>query len=394
MTRILLIFSLLMTVVSCNTESNEVLEDTLDSAAELVDNFSISGKVNGGENLNFYLEAMSQQGAISVTQTKSDNSGNFEMLGNVPGYGLYQLRMGESSEKIIPVTIVPGDEVVLNADFATFSETPKISGTKWAVVMTEYMELFSKFQNDQSELMKLQGTLSNEEISKKYAVIKAEFDQYAINKMNEDPSNPFNIVLSSSASPSMGFQDWDPSNLEILKKVAEAFLLEHKNSPMSATLSNQVYQLEVAYNKYLADNSGTRTAPEIALNNPDGKEIKLSSLRNNYVLIDFWASWCGPCRKESPNVVRMYNKYKNQGFTVYSVSLDDNVAAWKAAIASDGLSWPNHVSDLLKWKSPLPQLYGFEGIPYTVLLDKEGKIIATGLRGVSLEQKLKEIFGN
>jgi hypothetical protein len=90
----------------------------------------------------------------------------------------------------------------------------------------------------------------------------------------------------------------------------------------------------------------------------------------------------------------MYNKYKDKGFTVYSVSLDDNVEAWKTAIASDGLTWPNHVSDLLKWNSPLPQLFGFEGIPYTVLIDKEGKIIGTGLRGASLEQKLREIFGN
>jgi thiol-disulfide isomerase/thioredoxin len=192
----------------------------------------------------------------------------------------------------------------------------------------------------------------------------------------------------------MGFQDWDPNNLKVLKKVSEAFLTAYKDSPMSTTLSNQVYQVEIAYNKYLADNSGTRVAPEITLNDPDGKEIRLSSLRNNYVLIDFWASWCGPCRKESPNVVRMYNKYKNKGFTVYSVSLDDNVEAWRTAIASDGLTWPNHVSDLLKWKSPLPQLYGFEGIPYTVLIDKEGKIIGTGLRGASLEQKLNEIFGN
>jgi thiol-disulfide isomerase/thioredoxin len=385
---------LFFAIASCNSDSNGDIENTIDPDSELVDNFTISGKVTGGENLNFYIEAMSQQGTISVTQVQSDSSGNFELLGNIPGFGLYHLRMGESNEKIIPVTLVPGDKVELKSDFATFSETPNITGTKWATVMTQYMVLFSKFQKDQNELMKLQGTLSNDEFSKKYSLLKAELDQFSIDKMNEDPSNPFNIVLSSSASPSMGFQDWDPNNLKVLKKVSEAFLTAYKDSPMSTTLSNQVYQVEIAYNKYLADNSGTRVAPEITLNDPDGKEIRLSSLRNNYVLIDFWASWCGPCRKESPNVVRMYNKYKNKGFTVYSVSLDDNVEAWRTAIASDGLTWPNHVSDLLKWKSPLPHLYGFKGIPYTVLIDKEGKIIGTGLRGASLEQKLKEIFGN
>jgi len=383
---------ILFIVVSCSGEPTEVVENPIYPDSELVDNFTISGRVNGGENLNFYLEAMSQQGTINVAQTQSDNAGKFELTGNIPGFGLYQLRMGETNEKIIPVTLVPGDQVDLNSNFASFSETPKITGTKWASVMTEYMVLFSKFQNDQNELMKLQGTMSNDELSKKYSSLKSEFDKFSIGKMNEDPSNPFNIILSSSASPSSGFQDWDPNNLKVLKNVSEAFLTSYKDSPLSATLSNQVYQVEIAYNKYLADNSGTRVAPDITLNNPEGEEIKLSSLRNNYVLIDFWASWCGPCRKESPNVVRMYDKYKDKGFTVYSVSLDDNVEAWKAAIASDGLTWPNHVSDLLKWSSPLPQLFGFEGIPYTVLIDKEGKIIGTGLRGTSLEQKLKEIF--
>lgn len=133
-------------------------------------------------------------------------------------------------------------------------------------------------------------------------------------------------------------------------------------------------------------------APEIGLNTPVGNQLLLSSLRGKYVLIDFWASWCGPCRKESPALVRLYNKYKNDGFTIYSVSLDKNKEKWVDAISKDGLEWPNHVSDLLQWKSPMIQLYGFNSIPYTVLVDTDGKIIATGLRGQSLEQKLKEIF--
>ena len=133
-------------------------------------------------------------------------------------------------------------------------------------------------------------------------------------------------------------------------------------------------------------------APDIVLVSPNGKTVKLSKLKGKMVLIDFWASWCGPCRKENPNVVRLYNQYKAKGFTVFSVSLDQDAEAWKKAIASDGLIWPNHVSDLLGWQTPLVQLYGFEGIPHTVLIDKEGKIIGTGLRGESLEQKLKEQF--
>jgi peroxiredoxin len=135
------------------------------------------------------------------------------------------------------------------------------------------------------------------------------------------------------------------------------------------------------------------TAPEIALKNPDGKTIKLSSLRGQYVLIDFWASWCGPCRYENPNVVKMYNKYHDKGFEIYGVSLDRDKASWLKAIEDDGLTWV-HVSDLQFWNSAGAKTYNVTGIPYTVLLDKEGKIIAKGLRGASLEQKLEEIFGS
>jgi thiol-disulfide isomerase/thioredoxin len=130
------------------------------------------------------------------------------------------------------------------------------------------------------------------------------------------------------------------------------------------------------------------------MNTPEGKLLKLSDLRGKVVLIDFWASWCGPCRKENPNVVRLYKKYEKQGFTILSVSLDEDPNAWKAAIQKDGLIWKNHVSDLKGWKSSMPALYGFEGIPFTVLVNKEGNIIGKELRGEVLEQKLSEVLKN
>ena len=133
------------------------------------------------------------------------------------------------------------------------------------------------------------------------------------------------------------------------------------------------------------------TAPEIAFPDPSGKVIPLSSLRGKYVLIDFWASWCGPCRAENPNVVRMYKKYKDKGFEIYGVSLDMSKEQWVQAIQQDGLGWI-HVSDLGYWNSQVVPLYDLTGIPSTVLLDKEGKIIAKELRGESLEAKLEEIF--
>ena len=134
-------------------------------------------------------------------------------------------------------------------------------------------------------------------------------------------------------------------------------------------------------------------APEIAFPNPNGEIIKLSSLRGKLVLLDFWASWCRPCRMENPNVVRMYNKYKDKGFDIYSFSLDQDPARWKNAIQQDGLVWPNHASDLKGWNTATIPLYGFKGIPFTVLIDKDGKILETNLRGPALENKLKSLLG-
>jgi len=132
-------------------------------------------------------------------------------------------------------------------------------------------------------------------------------------------------------------------------------------------------------------------APEIALPNPEGDTVTLSSLRGNYVMIDFWAAWCKPCRMENPNVVRLYNKYNDQGFEIYGVSLDRTKEAWTEAIAKDNLTWAQ-VSDLKYFDSEAASLYNISAIPATVLLDREGKIIAKNLRGTELEAKLAEIF--
>ena len=125
----------------------------------------------------------------------------------------------------------------------------------------------------------------------------------------------------------------------------------------------------------------------------DGKPLRLSDLKGKVVLLDFWASWCGPCRRENPNVVKVYEKYKAAGFTVMSVSLDKDKTAWQEAITRDNLSWPNHVSDLKAWSNEAAQLYKVTGIPFTILIDKEGKIIKTNARGEELESQLKSIFG-
>lgn len=133
-------------------------------------------------------------------------------------------------------------------------------------------------------------------------------------------------------------------------------------------------------------------APEISLPNPEGTVVPLSSLRGKYVLVDFWAKWCGPCRKENPNIVRAYNQYKDKGFTVYGVSLDRTKDDWLQGIREDGLTW-THVSDLKFWQSEAAKTYNITAIPFSLLLNPEGKIIAKNLRGQALDDKLEEVLG-
>ncbi len=148
-----------------------------------------------------------------------------------------------------------------------------------------------------------------------------------------------------------------------------------------------------AMNSPAAKTSIGSMAPELAFPNPDGKILKLSDLKGKVVLIDFWASWCGPCRKENPNVTKVYSMYHDKGFEIYSVSLDSDGNSWKRAIEQDKLVWPNHVSDLKKWQSQAAAIYGVRSIPATFLLDKEGRIVQKNLRGADLERAVKQLLG-
>lgn len=228
----------------------------------------------------------------------------------------------------------------------------------------------------------------------------AQSEETASTSANGEMNN-INDSISYAYGQNLGSQlmkqqaDFDPESFrEGMAQAMNGGELEMSEADVKALLV--AFQNEMRSKQMAAQQRGNfapgMAAPEISLPDPDGNLVSLSGLKGKYVLIDFWASWCKPCRLENPNVVRVYNTYKDKGFEILGVSLDRTKDAWVKAIDQDGLGWL-HVSDLRFWNSAAAQTYKVSSIPYTVLVDPDGKILAERLRGPSLEAKLKEIFG-
>lgn len=377
------LFSLvaLSLLVSCGSDSSE---------NGLANNFHIEGKIKNAANQEIRIEAQTQTGAIIVAKGKTESDGSYELNGNIPGMGIYSMIVGTDNRNAIALTLEKNDQVTILGDLKNFSIAPQISGTRWAKPLTTYMSLFNRFAKQQMELTMIE-TDPNRQVAL-FEQLRLPILKFALKQVNKEPGNPVNIILVSSLFPSQesGFSNWNPKNMEVLVKMGRAFDHEHADSPLTKMLNEQIGMIQAEFESYQQNNSGELSAPEITAKNPAGKELSLSSLKGKVVLVDFWASWCAPCRKENPTVVKMYNKYHSKGFDIFSVSLDQDPSAWKAAIQKDGLLWTNHVSDLMGWQSPIVKQFGIQGIPYTVLINKEGKIVGVGLRGLDLERKLIE----
>lgn len=238
-----------------------------------------------------------------------------------------------------------------------------------------------------------QGELSQEEAMAEYNAINESWQDYARSFVDQNPSSPAILAVLSAFHPIEDIDIYRQSvtalkpvmgQSDYVKRLEQQLL---QNEAQAAQYERQK-KIEAEREKLLGVG---KEAPEIALPDPNGKEIKLSSLKGKYVLVDFWASWCKPCRAENPNVVAAYKKYKNKGFEILSVSLDKSKGAWTNAIAADNMNW-KHVSDLKFWNSEAAQTYGVNSIPFTLLLDPEGKIVAKNLRGPALHNKLEELL--
>jgi peroxiredoxin len=206
------------------------------------------------------------------------------------------------------------------------------------------------------------------------------------------------LELAEAESRELLKKDWAPENKEVIYLTIIKLFFQYDQDFSRGLLSQYAKEFpsSLHFKKLFSEipkgpPAIGEPAPELMISDTTGKTVALSSLKGKIVLIDFWASWCRPCRMENPNVVKAYDKYKNEGFTIFSVSLDDNRANWTRAIKADNLKWSSHVSDLKGWQSAAAKLYGVSGIPATFLLDRDGNIIGKNLRGEALEAKLMEV---
>ena len=316
------------------------------------------------------------------------------------------------SEKFrFPLFIQPGENAKIDVENAE-EMTYNISGSEESERMERINEVLQE-ANEKVQKLNEEGQAAMEDTAN-FETVKVRLDstfQHIVEStkqkyqdmIDEKPGSIANIFIFSQSIgqvPLITPQD----DFEYFEKVGEGIKDEYPNSTHTKNYLERLEDLRknLAAQKEMeavkANLSPGKEVPEIALENPQGEVMKLSDLRGKVVLVDFWAAWCRPCRMENPNLVRMYEQYKDKGFTVYSVSLDglpnqqDPKTEWTKAIATDNLSWDTHVSDLQGWNTSIIKDFGFQGIPYTVLVDREGKIIATELRGPQLEAKLKEVL--
>ncbi|QHJ06309.1 TlpA disulfide reductase family protein [Hymenobacter busanensis] len=285
-----------------------------------------------------------------------DAAGQFVLRGQVPEPGIYSLGVSGRRE-IVSLPLAPGAQLRYEAASAERWAAGQLSGTVDVAFWREFIEyvpyLFEQHKADDRRLRRLRG------------LIRQNAGSFV---------GPY-VVKNYLARQESQQAFVDSMTAEYVRRLPE----------LSAT-------------KVLAENrtkvvpvNKADLAPDINLPAPNGQPVALSSLRGKVVLVDFWASWCGPCRAENPALVRLYQQYQPKGLEIYSVSLDDSAAKWQKAIATDGLPWV-HVSDLKGWQSVAGQAYNVTAVPYSVLLDREGRVVAKGLRGPALEKQVAKLL--
>lgn len=334
--------------------------------------FRLSGKISPTPVETYIKLIASEKGKrVEWLTFQVSKDGTFSQEIALAKEGFYLLTVGNRWEELILFT---GEDVELTIDLAT----KKVSYLRSLEnqLNKRYDSLYTLFDAQREAILrKYQQNQGDKKLTEEYnAFIKATREQ-------------MKRFVEENRSPLVSLRILDELDMEEELAFFEKTLAE---MAQKYPTNDDIKSLQEAVTKVKVTAIG-QIAPDIALTNPDGKRVSLWSLRGKVVLIDFWASWCGPCRRENPNVVKLYEKYKHKGFEIYGVSLDRDRKAWIEAIKEDGLPWI-HVSDLKFWQSEAAKLYNISAIPTTVLLDKEGKIIAKNLRGKALEEAIEKVL--
>jgi peroxiredoxin len=352
-------------------------------------NFTVTGEVKNAPSTVVYLEQISFDNMPpQVLDSITLNAGKFSLKGKAAEESLLQLRFPQIENGPLFFVINDKSDITITGDW---SDIRKLSykGSPASERLREFVDSLSNTQqklgNMQYELQNvIQGdSLRNLQQAAMTNMVTA-FKTY-VKKVAMEDKSPMVSMFATSINTGADATENEAMYNNLLKRFPkhtgiQTIVKQYRESVASAPQAPKQNTPAI----------GTM-APDITMPDVNGNNFSLSSLKGKYVLVDFWASWCGPCRGENPNIVAAYNKYKNKNFTILGVSLDKTKDAWLEAIKKDGLTW-THISDLKFWDSEAVGLYGFNGIPYNVLLDPTGKIIADNLRGSDLERKLEEVL--
>jgi len=367
-------------------------------------NIEINGKLLAPAKGEFlYLDELKSSELITVDSSIIAVDGTFSFRRRVEFPSLYLIKTDETN--FLTMLLEPGQNIFIKAYQDSLNYPSSISGSKGTELMNEYNR---RLLTTIDELKELYNVYIQNLGTEQLAAVMDRLDSLAqihLNELNTYTKEYIDKNLNSLVSLVALYQQVAPGqfilhpekDLDYFIKVDSSLSLQYPDYEPVKSLHEQVQGLKSDINaqklKSPVGNEMTE-APEIALPDPEGDTIKLSSTRGNIVLLDFWASWCDPCRKENPNLVKTYDLYHRRGFQIYQVSLDKTKEAWVKGIEQDHLEKWIHVSDIKYWQSVVVQLYDLDQIPTNFLLDREGRIIATDLRGEMLQRKLAELFAN